>query len=104
MLRILHIILILSILITQSAWAIQGGDFDVDDNKNTSGQIHSLPTDQHNDSSDHCNHFCHAGGHFVGLFALHSFDMLTTHDKHEFTFKDCAISLNHQPPIPPPIS
>ncbi len=104
MLRILNIILALSILTTQSAWAIHGGDFDAADNNDDAGQIHSLPADQHDESSNDCNHFCHASGHFVGLFTNNAIDLLSANDRYDITFKNRVTSLNYQPPIPPPIS
>ena len=102
--RLLHILLILSVLVTQSAWAIHGGEFDLADNNDNAGQIHSLPADQHDDASDNCNHFCHASGHFVGLFTSNTIEPLHANDRFEFTLKNLVSSLNYQPPIPPPIS
>jgi len=102
--RFLNILLILSVLVTQSAWAIQGTEFDLTDSNDSAGQIHSLPADQHDEASNDCNHFCHASGHFVGLFSNNTIDLLSSNNSYDFTFKNLVTSLNYQPLIPPPIS
>jgi hypothetical protein len=102
--RLLNILVIISLLVTQSAWAIEGSALDADSNKDSTGQNWSSPADQHDDLSDNCNHFCHASGHLVGLFSSITVVLLATSDRHEPAYDNLVNSLTYQPPVPPPIS
>jgi len=107
--RLLNMILILCVLVTQSAWAIQGGDLDGSNSQsnnpqNNLTQLYTQPVDQHDDSSDSCNHFCHASAHLVGLFSNNTIVFCDHRDQHEAAMTMLLSSLSYQPPIPPPIS
>jgi len=97
--RFLNIVLIASILVTQSAWAVHGVELD-----NNPQQGYTQSAEQHNDSKETCNHFCHGSAHLVGLFLNSIVDIHTTSDNHEYTLKGFIPSHSYQPPIPPPIS
>ena len=98
--RLLNIILILSVLVTQSAWAIHGVDID----NGSPEQVYTQAAEQHDVTAEACNHFCHASAHLVGLFSDSSLDIQAACDSHEPTSKSLVSSLSYQPPVPPPIS
>lgn len=100
MIRVLNLIMILAILTTQSAWAIHGDDLD----PGGSTQSYTQHTEQHNEASDACNHFCHASAHLVGLFSTNTIELQNSCDSHEIAVTNLNSSLSYQPPIPPPIS
>ncbi len=101
--RLVNIILVLSVLATQSAWAIHGSDSDT----GNTDQFFSQPVhtaDQHSAAADGCNHFCHASAHLVGLFSINTIELQSSCDSHQTSLKRLLSSLNYQPPIPPPIT
>ena len=98
--RLFHIVLILSILFSQSAWAAHGAEF-----SDGSEHDHVHAIDQHDESSDGCgSHSCHAGAHLIGIFSKNSVDFNAACDSNEVILKYLISSQSSQPPIPPPIS
>ena len=98
MYRILNVILIFSVLMTQSAWAVHAVGVD----ENPPG--YSQPAEQNDKVADNCNHFCHASAHLLGLFSDSTTDIQTSRDTHETGLTGLISNLNYQPPTPPPIS
>ncbi len=98
--RFLHTILALSILVTQSAWAIHIDELE----GGASDQTYTQPVEHDDDVADACNHFCHASAHLVGLFTDNIIELHASRDSHVALLKNVSDSYNDQPSIPPPIS
>ncbi len=99
MLRIVNLILVLTILTAQSAWAINGAALYESDSE----QVYMQIDEQHDDAVESCSHFCHASAHLVGVFSNVSFDILTASVHHTSKLINIASSINYQPPTPPNI-
>ena len=103
MLRIVNLILVLTILTAQSAWAINSSTL----SNSADGEVQKIYTqteDQHDGAAESCSHLCHASGHLVGIFSNVNLDILTASDRHTGKLIDFASSINYQPPRPPPQS
>ena len=103
MLRIVNLILVLTILTAQTAWAIKGSA--VTDGAGSDialQQIYTQTEDHHDGAAESCCHFCHASGHLVGIFSNVNLDIPTASDRHIRKLIDFASSINYQPPTPPP--
>lgn len=96
---LLNIILVLSILVSQSVWAIHGAELDGGNPEQTYAQTMG----QHDEVTGTCNHYCHASAHLVGLFSTNTIELQTSGGRHLATLQNLTSSLNYQPPIPPPI-
>lgn len=103
MLRIVKIILVLTILTTQSAWAINGNALSNGAGSGTEiQQTYTQTEDQHGGAAESCCHFCHASGHLVGIFSNINLDIAVASDRHTSKLIDFASSIKYQPPTPPP--
>jgi len=98
--RLFHLILIISLLVTQSTMVIYGPEFDTD----SQGKIKSHTEQPLADSAHNCDHFCHASAHLVGFVANHELWLAKYSTPHQAVLSAHATSLTYQPPIPPPIS
>ncbi|VAW98524.1 hypothetical protein MNBD_GAMMA23-1529 [hydrothermal vent metagenome] len=98
MLRIIHLILVFSILTAQSAWAINTSNISDSETQHVYTQI----DDQHDTAADSCSHFCHASAHLVGICSNVSIDMMIAHDRYTAKLINFTLSINYQPPTPPP--
>ncbi len=101
MLRIVNLILVLTILTAQSAWAINSSTL----SNSADGEVQQIYTqteDQHDGAAESCCHFCHASGHLVGIFSNVNLDIPVASDRHTRKLTDFASSINYQPPTPPP--
>ncbi len=97
---LLNIILVLSVLISQSVWAVHGVELDGGGNPE---QTYAQPVGQHDEVTGTYNHYCHASAHLVGLFSTNTIELQTSGGGHQATLQNLTSSLNYQPPIPPPI-
>lgn len=98
MLRIVNLVLVLTILTAQSAWAMNGAAL----YESESEQVYMQVDDQHDSAAETCSHFCHASAHLVGIFSNISFDILIASSRHTSKLINFAPSINYQPPTPPP--
>lgn len=92
-------ILIISILFSQSAWAFH--DLELN---NTQEQTY-IQTSDHSDNAsesyDHCDHAC---AHLVGLISNNTIVFHASTRINLITLTNIPLSINYQPPVPPPTS
>ncbi|MBE9533091.1 MAG: hypothetical protein IMF04_03115 [Proteobacteria bacterium] len=94
----LNLILILAILTTQSAWAINSTALD----EGGTEQTYAHAAEQHDETADTCSHFNHAGTHFLGVFSIITIDIPDSSNRHTASLIKLVSSVNYQPPTPPP--
>jgi hypothetical protein len=98
MLRIVNIILVFTILTTQSAWAINDTALYQGDAEHS----YAHAAEQHNETVDTCSHVNHAGVHFIGIFSNTTFNFPDNNSNHTSKLKNLASLISYKPPTPPP--
>lgn len=89
--------LIISILFSQSAWAIYDVEFNhIQEPAHTQA---SYLNDDANECIDHCSHAC---SHLVAFISNNTFDAYSSPDKNLTTLTNITSSISYQPPVPPP--
>ena len=96
--RLIHIIITVCILVSQSAWAFYDIELDAQPE-----QVQSQNIDQYNQADEACDHFCHANAHMVGLLQDTNLIQFTATTTKKTMVKDYTSSISYQPPTPPPI-
>jgi len=97
--RLIHILVVVSLLASQSAWAFQDIELYAQPE-----QVESQKIDQHNQEAEACDHYCHANGHLVGFFYNKNFTQFTAITSKIATVNDLTSLISYQPPTPPPNS
>lgn len=97
--RLIHILVIVSFLVSQSAWAFH--DIELVDHPE---HFQSQKVEQHDDDASAHNHCGHTSAHIVGLFYDTNVSQLMALSTKIAILKDLASSISYQPPTPPPIS
>ena len=97
--RLIHIIIAVCILVSQSAWAFYDIELDAQPE-----QVQSQNIDQYNQADEACDHFCHANAHMVGLFYDTNIAQCMALTTKIDMVKELTSSISYQPPTPPPNS
>ena len=97
--RLIHIVVAVCILVSQSAWAFY--DIELDSHPE---QVQSQHIDQYSQADEPCDHFCHANAHMVGLLQDTNLIQFTAITTKVTMVNNLTSSMSYQPPTPPPIS
>jgi len=88
--------LIISILFSQTAWALHDIEF-----SQPQDQAYTQLSDQNNISDDH-DHCGHASAHLVGLLSNTTVNTYVTPESNIISEINNTSSISYQPPVPPP--
>jgi hypothetical protein len=97
--RLIHILVAICILASQSAWASH--DIELDSHPE---HFQSQQVEQHDEDASAHNHCGHACAHFAGLFYNSNITQCVTLPTKITMVKDFTPSISYQPPTPPPNS
>lgn len=97
--RLIHILVAVSFLVSQAAWAFH--DIELD---NHPEHFQSQQIEQHDEDANAHNHCGHASAHIVGLFYNTKITQCIALPTKISMIKDFTSSISYQPLTPPPNS
>lgn len=92
--------LILLMLFSNAAWAVDS-DFVSSSHDSSVSQQNTDIDHDHNNSEDN-DHCCHGAAHLIGLTSLKSVRTVKIKDSAQLQTVTTLVSYNHLPPTPPP--
>ena len=91
--------LIISMLFSQSAWAFHDLELNI-----TQEQAYTQTSNHSDNASESYDHCSHASSHLVGLISNNTIVLHASTNNNIITLTNTPLSINYQPPVPPPTS